>query len=292
MKYPLMSQIDMALVDGPISYFVMLYKKVEHRIRGKNPQRIQISLGDYMLRRDTLSHLQFGISGLCLDINRYLEKGDKSFYYQTEGKREWYGTGYDTTCDNERFASVLDSIIINGYDPDSVIEVDCDVNIINGTHRTAALLCLHKYSIGALRYPYKWQRFRNADHYVKFMGIESQMADEIYAGYDIIEKELVKAGATFVLYIWETINDRSLFLDNENVRILNTIKMNDNGLLYQFAFRDPDYRVKNNGIYSRAAERLEHLFQRKGIVNFKISKNCSEGMSLYAKMIETNITNV
>lgn len=288
MKYPLMSPIDMALVDGPISYFLMIYKKVEHRIRGKNPKRIQISLGDYMLRRDTLSHLQFGISGLCLDINRYLEKGDKSFYYQTEGKRKWYGTDYDTTDDNERFASMLDSIIINGYNPDSVIEVDHDINIINGTHRTAALLCLHKYSIGALCYPYKWKRFRDADHYVNFMGIESQMAKEIYAGYDTIEKELVKVGATFVLCIWETINDKSIFFDNENVRILNMIKMNDNGLFYQFAFRDPDFRVKNNGIYSRAAERLEHLFHKNGIVKFKLSKNCTEGMNLFEKMIGTS----
>lgn len=280
MKYPFLSDMDMALVDGPMSYLRMFYKKIEHRVYSRNPQPIQLSIGDYMLLRDTLSHLQFCISSLCIDVDNYLQKGDRSFHYQTTCKQKIYGSDYDASFDNQRFIETIDSIITNGYSPNSVVELDADITLTNGTHRTAILLCINQYEIGGLRFNYRWKRFHDFNHYVSYYDFDKKYVDDVLTKYKWIENKLVSIGSTFALYLSKDSRINDMFI-SDKIILLNTIELANDRIFYQFAFVKPDYRIKGDRIISRAAERFEQQLIKMDIRDMCVAKNCTEGMKMY-----------
>lgn len=279
MKYPLLSGMDLSVVRGPLSYVGYMLRKVQRRLLSKrNPKRVEVSLGDYMLRRGDISQIQAGVAALFLDTERYINNKDDSFYYQNVSKKYWYGSDYDTTSDDLRFKGTIDSIIAKGFDPDSVVDIDKDCTLQNGTHRTAALLCLHKYQVGALVFAYRWHWFKNADEYFKQMGYDERYIDDIKTSFDRVESELISVGATFVLWLpnnqFNTIEE--LFKKND-IRLLAV----HSDELIQFAFVSPKYIVKNNTIVSKSAEGLERQLRKKQLKGFKLSKNCLEGMDIF-----------
>lgn len=286
MKYPFISGMELSIVDGPVSYLRVMKQKIFRRILRNNSHRINLSIGDYMLKRDSLSHMQFGIAALCLDIERYLKSGDASFYYQNVSKAHWYGKDYDTSADDLRFRETLDSIVSQGYNPDSFVELDRDITIQNGTHRTAILLCLHQYSMCGLRFAYRYRWFENADKYVKYMSYEPQYIADILTAYDKIEQELIDAGATFALYVPNDSSDVRCLLNDENtIRLLRKTDLSAGGVFYQFMFLKPDYRVDGTSIVSRAAERLERELKKKGLSDFIIAKNCTDGARVFSELV-------
>ena len=289
MNYPFISGMDLAVVDGPVSYIEHVWRKLNRRLRSRSPQLVQLSVGDYMLRREKLSHLQFSIAALCVDIERYIKNGDTSFEFQNIGKKLWYGRDYDSSADDLKFRQTLDSIISNGYDPESTIDLDRDITIQNGTHRTAILICLHKYFIRGLCYSYRWQWFDDSEQYVKRMGFESQYVKDVYGSYEKIEKELINAGATFAMYLPGEADAKSVLFDSLNIRVLKKHTLAD-GMLYQFVFKDPKYRVVGHSIISRTAECLERKIKHKGYTNFRMAKNCTEGMQLFNEVLGRDVT--
>lgn len=64
------------------------------------PDPVDYSLGELMLLRKEVSHAQFSISALLMDVENYCEKGDTSFYYQNVGHKVRCGNDSDTTASN------------------------------------------------------------------------------------------------------------------------------------------------------------------------------------------------
>ena len=282
-KYPLISGMEVKVVDGIISYFELIWLKIIRYIFKNEKYLIEVSIGDFMLKRKELSQIQFGISALYLDIDRYIKNGDTSFYYQNVAKKFWYGEDYKTTDDDLRFKETIDSILANGYNADSTIELDRDVTLVNGTHRTAILLCLHKYNVRAYRYSFRWRWFKNANKYIEKAKFEKKFVDDVIENYEKIERELIWSGATLSIWVGEKDSYliRNFFVKNKKVRLLRTTNHVSGGVLFQYSFCNPNYRIKEGKIVACATDELEQYLRNNGIENYRLAKNCLEGMALF-----------
>lgn len=162
------------------------------------PQKVDFSLGELMLQRGEVSHAQFAISALLMDVENYCDKGDTSFHYQNVGHKIRYGADSDVSASNNRFRNTIDSVIHNGYREDSLLDVGSDLTLHNGTHRTAICLYLKRYSLGGYAYRYKSPfLLSTAEEFIKRMGFPQDYVDEVYAKYCQIQQFLIADGVSY-----------------------------------------------------------------------------------------------
>lgn len=285
-RYPLLSGMDLSIVDSPVLYLSYLWRKIKRFfLQKRKAQIINISLGDIMHCREKISHLQWSIAALYLDVERYYTKGDESFFFQNVSKYMWYGQNYDHSVDDQRFKDTLDSIAKKGYKKESFLEVDCEISLQNGTHRVAILLYLHQYEVGALCFAYKWHYFKDSEAYINKMGFDENYIKIVNESYNSIEDNMVKNGIAFTVLCDGDLEKVVECFNDSNIRVFNTRKTRS-GLLFQFSFKNPNYYVSGTKIISRAAERLEKKIKKFGGKIVTVSKNCTEGQEIWKRVIE------
>ena len=71
------------MMRNKIDYYLKgIYGKIIRRVMRKFPVDVKMSLGDILLQRENITHPQFAVSLLLLDIEKYLENGDASFFHK------------------------------------------------------------------------------------------------------------------------------------------------------------------------------------------------------------------
>ena len=248
-----------------------------------------------MLQRGEVSHAQFAISALLMDIENYCDKGDASFHYQNVGHKIRYGADSDVGASNNRFRKTIDSVMQSGYREDSLLDVGSDLTLHNGTHRTAICLYLKRYGLRGNAFRYKSPFFlKTAKEFVKRMGFPQDYVDEVLGKYRLMQDALIADGVSYCCVYGG--DQLPVFLNaNNGVHIHKTYRLKpvtgavgggilfkddllkDGGLLCQFTLDEPDYEIKGNKAISRTCERMGK--NDKSIL--QISKNCLEGKALY-----------
>ena len=165
------------------------------------PKHIEFSLGELMLQRKEVSHGQFAISALVMDVENYCLRGDASFYWQNVGRRIRLGNNYDSSSSNSRFREVIDSVMRNGYREDSLLEVGTDVMLHNGTHRTAICLFNKHYQVKGNAYCYQSPFFKpTASEFIDEMGFDREYVEAVMRKYNAIQEGLLDDGISYCCF--------------------------------------------------------------------------------------------
>lgn len=262
-----------------------LPQKIIRRFLKLFPKHVQMSLGDLMLQRADVYHLQFSVSALILDIENYC-KGDKSFYYQNVSKKKYYGNEYDIQTSNKRFSDVIDSVMKDGFRSDSTIETDRHVRLIDGTHRTAIMTYFGVFFFKANIYPFSLQYYANADAFIEDRQFDSKYVSDVWESFGNMQQMLIQRGLCFCCSYY--CNDDSFIhtLDNlieSNGGHIKNRMVIDNKTVLQFILDNPDYKVKRGQLESRTILRIEKEINSILPKNtfYKISHNCTQGKEIY-----------
>lgn len=268
-----------------VAKVLLLPQKIIRRLLKLFPKHVEMSLGDLMLQRADVYHLQFSVSALILDIDNYC-KGDKSFYYQNVSKKKYYGSEYDIQTSNKRFSDVIDSVMKDGFRSDSTIETDKHVRLIDGTHRTAIMTYFGVFFFKAKIYPFSLQYYTNADAFIKDRLFDSKYVSDVWESFGKMQQMLIQRGLCFCCSYY---GNNDLFtpkletlIESNGGHIKNRI-VNDNKTVLQFILDNPDYKVKSGQLESRTILRIEkdiNTILPKDTL-FRISHNCTQGKEIY-----------
>lgn len=255
------------------------------------PKSVNLSVADYMLKRERVTQLQFGICELLLDIESYLNKGDASFYHNNYSK-ELYGENYDREASDKRFKDVIDSVKKNGYDMNSFVLTNKKIELGNGTHRTAMLLYLRQMEVKAKVFHHSDRNyFGYADETLKRLKAPKEYVDEIWSKFEDVQNLLLDIGASYNILV-KTDIETSFLCDCDAKRMHKikpstfrrllgkTVNLESGGTLYQLTLNNPDYYCHHRQIISKKMEEIERLLKVNKNYLF-VSRNCTEGKELF-----------
>lgn len=266
--------------------FKKVLSKVYRIIMRNFPRDVKMSLGDIMLQRDFVTHPQFAVSLLLLDIEDYLIKGDDSFSHKRFSQSHIRKDGVSIDDVVIRFKRVIDSCVADGFKEDSFLEIDKQATLMNGTHRTAICLYLMHFEINCKAYCYKFNYWKDsAVDFVEKNGFDKHFAQEVFNKYRKVQKTLIDNGVAFCCL---TDNTEVLFefLRIRGCHIQRICRVNQPGAkglqLVIFTIDDPDYIIKQERVVSKTVLKLERDVKKNGLIKrFDVSKNCLEGMRMY-----------
>ena len=184
-----------------------------------------ISPADYLyLRNGEMTFSQLIIGTRIMDIERWQKDHRPRFHYAnaltlTKNK------SFDTVEADKHFASLLESVEKNGYNPESRIAINNCFTVNDGTHRAALAFCLGMEAIPAnyYNYPPHWhiEQLREAEREERF----HQDYEQIRSRYDEIQEELKSKGYTCCCLVFNVTDISYTELMLELSRIANVYKI-------------------------------------------------------------------
>ena len=267
-----------------------------------------VSVGDLLMSRSSASFVQFILSSRILDIQSYIEKGDKNFSVQEilakykYGDR--YGKDYHHNIMSNHFLSLIDSFKNNGYDERSIIEVDKEGTLTDGTHRVAmAAYCQH-WNLNAKIVRRKSKYPHNLDYYYN-LGLKTDFLEKIYKQTKDIQEFLLKNGVTLgcLIYDIEETAKNNLLADlnylcdikrvfkldlpkGRAVSFISTTDVPIVGHFILFTLKHPEYEYRNSELVSSRSRDIELLLTKRYTSKAKIifSNNCVRGKEMYDEL--------
>lgn len=244
---------------------------------------VKVSIGDIILKSPNPDFILFIFASRFLDAKNYCNAVDTSFKYMNGISYKAHGELHSPTYGIERFKELIDSFQQNGYDQSSLLVLDKDFNLRNGTHRLALCLLNGIYTVNAQIIRRKSLSRRTVDWFYG-VGLESNFLADIQDEYDSIYKELIVRGQAFVCRVEgdvkSVIDDLKRDLKGlSGSPIVNIISETDSIVEYSFAVVNPRYRVCRDiegGVISQRIIEIESLLIKryKDKVTVSISKNC------------------
>lgn len=265
-------------------------------------KELTVAVADLMLLRDgEIYNRQFYVAARLLDAKLYYEKGDASFPYQVAVSYNYRPKSYDREKRTKEFIELLESVKENGYDPDSHIAIDKDLQLINGTHRIALALY---YNIKELTADC-WRRRniveKGIEHWTA-SAIDPTILKNVLHEHETIQEQLLQSGQSFILWISGTNEKNAIelfeglkpyveyyrfykLLDNISTIHFTGIDIYD-GFFAQFIPKKTEYRIKGRTYYSLYIKHIEEILSKKikrlkYTQRFYISHNCLQGQELY-----------
>lgn len=217
------------------------------------------------------------------DIIRYYN-GKRDFIFQNTISRAFSHNleSYDSSQGNNAFISLIKSYENAGYDENSIISVDREIRLVDGTHRMALNLYFQVPYINC-RIIKRRNWWRRDISWYEENSLGQPFIDQVLNVYHEIEKELVSRGDCFCIQAQNVSNSFMDFL-NKNATLfgINWIDT-DMGWLIRFSIAAPEYKLKNGTYVSNRAEVLYSQFTSlfPDVVIVKHSMNCLEGRQLY-----------
>jgi hypothetical protein len=275
------------MMRNKIDYYLKgIYGKIIRRVMRKFPVDVKMSLGDILLQRENITHPQFAISLLLLDIEKYLENGDASFFHKRTSQSLIRKDEVNIDVVISRFKKVIDSCVTDGFKEDSYVEIDKYATLMNGTHRTAICLYLKHYDILCKAFNYKFPYWKeSADDFVRINGFDTAFAKEVYNKYEEIQKTLLNDGVAFCC-VTENIDLLSDVFQSCGCHIKRSYQLKHRGpkdrKIFLFSIDNPDYIIKENKVISKTCLFVEREIKSLlPAVSFEISMNCLEGKRMF-----------
>ncbi len=267
-----------------------------------------VSVGDLFMQRSSAAFVQFILSSRYLDIRSYIEKEDYSFSVQKMLAKykygDRYGKDYRHNIMSKHFANLIDSFIKNGYDKKSIIEVDKEGTLTDGTHRVAmAIYCQH-WDLHAKIVRRKSKYPHNIDYYYN-LGVKTDLLEIINNQTKEIQGILIENGVTFgcLIYHIEESTKNNLLSDLNNLCEIKRIEKfslpkgtatsmfaTSNvpiiGYYILFTLIDPEYKYKNTELVSSRSNKIELLLRKRYSSKAKIIilNNCIKGKETFDEL--------
>lgn len=267
-----------------------------------------VSVGDILMLRPEASFVQFVTMSRILDIRSYIENGDKNFTVQDTLAKyrygERYGKDYHHNQMSDHFSNLIESFLNNGYEEKSIVELDQEGTLTDGTHRVAMATYNHHWNLNAKivrrisKYPH------NIDYYYN-LGVETNLMEKINEQSQEIQDLLIANGVTLgcLIYNIEESVKKSLLSDLYDLcdvkrtaafSIPNGVKtsfsttttMQIDGLYILFSLKNPKYEYKKNELVSVRTVVIETIlknrYENKAIIIFM--NNCVRGKETFDEL--------
>lgn len=275
------------MMANKIDYYLKeIYGKIIRRVMRKFPVDVRMSLGDILLQRENVTHPQFAVSLLLLDIEKYLESGDASFFHKRTSQSLIRKDDVNIEEVISRFKKVIDSCVTEGFKKDSYVEIDKYATLMNGTHRTAICLYLKHYDILCKAFKYKFPYWKeSADDFVRINGFDTAFVKEVYDKYEEIQETLLKDGVAFCC-VTESTDLLTDIFQSRGCHIKRSYQLKHTGhkdrILILFSIDNPDYIIKEKKVISKTCLLVERDFKSLlPATPFEISMNCLEGKRMF-----------
>lgn len=263
---------------------VGLYRKLLEHYYKVASDHFDCSVGDILLRRDTIQANQFLLTSRLLDVEAYIDGSDKSFPYQNAISYKAYGSAHDEQLGNKKFQSLIESYLKEGYRAGSYVTCDRNMNLMDGNHRMG----LHVYegieTISVRRVKRSIPFQYGIDGYYE-SGLPDDFIEKVLNRYNHIQEWLLNEGITFNAY-FKGNNSKTLCHSMYNLcNVLKVISLDKESWMALFSMPNPNYIVQDGELVSQRAVEIERILRVRADqeVVIKISKNCKEGRSLYKK---------
>ena len=186
-------------------------------------KQCEVSVGDIVLQRAEFDHCQFLLTTRRLDVAAYINKGDKTFPYQNTVSRAVYDASHKEERGNLHFISLIESYKEKGYDSASLLTVDRECRLIDGSHRMGVnlLMGIEKLNVRMFRRSSGFPR--NLDGYFK-LGLTTSFMNEVVKEYHGIQNWLLETGNTFCCLIRGEYENNEVSLVKEMGLIANVCK--------------------------------------------------------------------
>ena len=263
------------------------------------------AVADLMLLRDgEIYNRQFYVAARLLDAKLYYEKGDTSFPYQVAVSYNYRPKSYNRDKRTKEFIELLESVKEYGYDKDSHIAIDKDVQLINGTHRIALALY---YNISELTVDC-WRRRniveKGIEHWTA-SAIDPTILKNVLHQFNDIQEQLLEKGQSFIIWIsGDNEKEARELFDGltpyvkyyKFYKIVVPIKpltifdkSIKDGYFAQFIPNKTQYEIKGHTYYSKYTKQLEEILTKKitrlqYTQQFYISPNCLKGQQFYSQI--------
>lgn len=267
-----------------------------------------VSVGDILMNRDEAIFVQFSTLSRILDIQSYVEQGDKRFVVQdTLAKYKYgerYGKDYNHNLMSKHFSSLIDSFRNNGYNEKSIVELDKEGTLTDGTHRVAMAVYCHQWELNAKIVRRKSKYPHNIDYFYK-LGIDTCLIEEIVRQGNVVEEKFIMNGVSLGCLIYDVqpsiinsiLNDLKALCDVKRLKpfILPkgattsfepTIKTTIEGNYILFILRNPKYDYKNKELISTRSKEIETTLNNRyeGKSKILFMNNCRKGKEMFNEL--------
>lgn len=257
----------------------------------------ELSIGDIMLKRVAIDSCQFTACTRLLDVKHYEHSGVSDFPYQNTISRKLWGVNHQEEKGNRNFEELICSYKKNGFDNNSLFELDKQIVLLNGTHRTSCNIYFNYNIIRA-----RVLRRCISQVYLPLkqlaLDLEPKFTEEVMDEYDNIQKYLIETGNTFVALMTSDIYSK---ICHEIKHLVTILKVSDfidlngvvgfEGKMVQFSLAKPDYKIVDHRLCSCYATTIRDLYCNRyngGGILFSLS--CLEGVKLFNSVaIRTNM---
>lgn len=246
-------------------------------------KEVEVSIGDIILSHPNPDWTLFLVASRYLDAKHYCSGEDTSFKYMNAISFKGHGATHSPERGNKQFRDLIESFQQKGYDPSSLLVMDRDLNLDNGTHRLAICLLNGIYTVRAKVVRRRALVQKTIDWYYN-VGLESCFLEEISDEYKRIYNGLITSGHAFLCRIEGDVKavaddirkDLSVLSRSPQV---NLIHESENKIEYGFAIANPLYSIcyMNLNLQSDRAVEIEKLLCKRykdKNVTISLSKNC------------------
>lgn len=214
-------------------------------------KEVEVAVGDIILKSPFPDFILFLVASRHLDAKRYVTGEDVSFKYMNGISYKAHGTKHSPEKGIKQFVNLIDSFHEKGYDSNSFLVMDRDLNLDNGTHRLALCLLNGIYTVKAKVLRRKALVNRTVDWYYK-TDLDSTFLREISDEYNRIYDELIAKGHSFICRVEGEVkaiaddlkNDLSVLSGCSNVAVISE---NQNAIEYGLSIVNPRYSISQSG---------------------------------------------
>ena len=226
------------------SFLLRIYDKL-------TAKEVEIAIGDIILKSPFPDFILFLVASRHLDAQRYVTGEDVSFKYMNGISFKAHGSKHSPEKGIKQFTDLIDSFNEKGYDQNSLLVIDKDLNLDNGTHRLALCLLNGIYTVKAKVLRRKALVNRTIDWYYN-TALDSTFLREISDEYNRIYNDLIVKGHAFICRVEGEVraiaddlkNDLSVLSGCSNVVVLSE---NKNAIEYGLSIVNPRYSISQSG---------------------------------------------
>ena len=249
-------------------------------------KEVELAIGDIILANPYPDFILFLVASRYLDADNYCSGKDASFRYMNGISFKAHGAKHSPEKGIKQFTDLIESFNEKGYDPTSLLVMDRNLNLDNGTHRVALCLLNDIYTVRAKVLRRKALVDRTVDWFYK-TDLDSVFLREISDEYKRIYYELIARGHAFICRVEGEVKAVAGDLKNDlsvlsGCSQLAVIIENQDTIEYGFSIVNPRYSISSTvlggGILlSQRAVEIEKIlrirYQAKN-VSLSVSKNC------------------
>lgn len=257
-------------------------------------RKVTCSVGDILLRGNTLDEGQLTILSRYYDLLEYYSGRNLHFPFQNAISYLLWGDSHDEQSGNTGFMKLIESYEKDGYREDSLITLDRDLSLMNGSHRVAMNLYHGYWNMRAKVLYRRIKKCRGYDWYAD-KGLQKYWLNILNELRIKVEKSLFEEGITLAFVADVDSQESELELTsilNSKIRKYKLYHLSKESKIFvQVVFVQPNYLISKGGLRSLAMLELVQQINFRDIHVSEVAANCIAGKALFEKYMDKRVLN-